>query len=305
MRSFSRRVFLTSSAAGLIGIGPLRSFQHLAAATPEASPVASPVVTGSGLLIPATEAVSRKPAPLWLAVMDEGAHGSGHLDGDVRVGWDEMALTDGSNEGIAAWTDDMRDLFAVRGVSAERPVVVYDEGSLFAARGWWQLAYLGYPVPVVLDGGLAAWRDAGGEVVRGQPGISAVEMPPVDAGGVRPELLATKDDILGSLGDPDVLIVDARGADEYAAGHIPGAVNFQYTGNAIMKEANLYLPPGELRARYEDLGMNDGMRAITYCSTGARGSVASFAMRLAGFQDVALYAGSWNEWSSDPDAAIE
>ena len=45
-------------------------------------------------------------------------------------------------------------LFSLRGVTAERPVVVYEHDSgLRAARVFWLLEYLGHPHVRVLDGG--------------------------------------------------------------------------------------------------------------------------------------------------------
>jgi thiosulfate/3-mercaptopyruvate sulfurtransferase len=296
-----RRDLLRLAAIGVAGVPLMRG----RAAGAQATPDASPVISGPGLVISAADALDADPATQWLAVMDEATYGQGHLDGDIRIGWDEMATADTSPDAVASWTAQMRELVAVRGVSPERPVVVYDEGSLFAARGWWQLVYLGSPIPRVLDGGLSAWRDAGGDVVNDGAVIAPLEAPPVGEEGVRYALLATKDEVLSSLDDPDVLVVDARSAGEYGDGHIPGAVNMTYTDNAVMKDVNTYLPAAELRVRYEALGMVEGKRAITYCSTGARGSVAAFAMRLAGFDNVALYAGSWTEWTRDPDAPVE
>ena len=41
---------------------------------------------------------------------------------------------------------------------------------------------------------------------------------------------------------------------------------------------------------------------VPYCSTGVRSAVTFFTLRWLGFQNVALYTGSWAEWSTDPDA---
>jgi thiosulfate/3-mercaptopyruvate sulfurtransferase len=297
MRLLTRRDALLYAVTAPIGAKTL----PVAASTP----VASPVATETGILISALDALDLARDSQWLAVLDIAGFDSGHVEGSSRLNWDEMTLADTSEEGIAAWEDQMRALLSARGVSADIRTIIYDAGSLFAARGWWHLAYFGFPAPRVLDGGLAAWREAGGEVTEEPPMIDPLEVPQVGEGGVRRELLATKDELLASLGDPDLFILDARSVGEYDDGHIPGAVSAPYTENAIGADANVYLPASELRARYEAMGMTDARRAVTYCTTGARGAVAAFALRVAGFENVALYAGSWNEWSIDPAAPVE
>lgn len=301
MRPMNRRDVLAAALAAVVGGAAIPPALRATAATPAASPVAA----GGDILVAAADALTVASSTQWLAVLDPEEFDAGHIEGSSRLNWSEMTLADTSEEGIAAWEEEMRALLSARGIAPDRETIVYDAGSLFAARGWWQLAYFGFPVPRVLDGGLAAWRQAGGEVASGAGGIDPLEAPHVDEDAVRPGILATKDEVLASLGSDDAFILDARSGGEYEDGHIPGAVNVPYTENAVQDDPNVYLPPSELRARYEELGMADGKRAITYCSTGTRGSVAMFALSLAGFPDVALYAGSWNEWSTDPDAPVE
>ena len=47
-------------------------------------------------------------------------------------------------------------------------VVAYDDsGGTFAARLWWMLRWLGHERVAVLDGGIAAWKRAGGTLATG------------------------------------------------------------------------------------------------------------------------------------------
>lgn len=302
--TMSRRQMVQRSAAGAAGLVVAgTTLSTMAQSTPV--PNATPRAMSGAHLGGATELAIHREDVQCVAIMPADAFNARRIPGSIHLDWAELALNDTSEDAVAEWTSSMQEFIAVRGIRADEPVVVYDEGSLFAARGWWQLAYLGYAPPVVLDGGLPAWEEIGEPVESGPVEINPVEVPQPENPAVRREILATKEEVLAALDDPDVLLVDARSSGEFSSGHIPGAVNMLYTSNAIMKEANLYLPADELRSRYEELGMTPEKRAITYCSTGARGSVATFAMTLAGFGNVALYVGSWDEWSADPEMPVE
>src|SRR6478609_10773966 len=94
-------------------------------------------------------------------------YAAGHVPGAVYVDLDaDLAAPPGEGgrhplPDVAVFAAAMRRA----GVSARRPVVVYDDWSgLAAGRAWWLLRYHGHADVRVLDGAWHAWRDSGGEV---------------------------------------------------------------------------------------------------------------------------------------------
>jgi thiosulfate/3-mercaptopyruvate sulfurtransferase len=117
------------------------------------------------------------------------------------------------------------------------------------------------------------------------------------------DALVTIAEAEAALAADEALFIDARRfEDEYAAGHIPGAVNVPFMANADATGA--WKTPAELRALYEEAGVSGNRPLIVYCSTGVRASVDYFALRQLGFEDVGVFTGSFTEWSSDPDRPV-
>ena len=101
------------------------------------------------------------------------------------------------------------------------------------------------------------------------------------------------------------MLVDARTEEEYAEGHIPGAVLLPFPENAIETEPKVWKSATELRAMYEAIGVTPDKHVIPYCTTGVRSAVTYFTLRLLGFPDARLYTGSWAEWSSHPELPVD
>jgi rhodanese-related sulfurtransferase len=76
--------------------------------------------------------------------------------------------------------------------------------------------------------------------------------------------------------------IDTRDAAQFAAGHIPGAVNIDWR---------------EVPARLEDLPAT-GM-VILYCNTGSLSAQAAFAARLLGRDNVLVMQGGLTAWTTD------
>ena len=61
----------------------------------------------------------------------------------------------------------------------------------------------------------------------------------------------------------------------------------------------------EVRALAEAAGVEPGQRVTLYCGVGISASLGLFALHLAGYDDLALYDGSWIEWGSAPQRPLE
>lgn len=233
----------------------------------------------------------------------------GHIPGAVHLDLHrDLSGTPGEHGGRHPLPDleQMTDVFGAAGVGPDSRVVVYDaETGMFAARVWWMLRYLGFEAVQVLDGGFRAWKSGNHPVSTDPaPARSTVFVP-----DVRPEMLASRDEVMAALGNDAVLIIDARSGERYrgevaafdpVAGHIPGAVNFPYGAN--LQDGRLR-PPAELAQLY--LQVAAAPETIAYCGSGVSAALDVLAIAEAGLPMPRLYAGSWSDWSSYGDAPVE
>jgi thiosulfate/3-mercaptopyruvate sulfurtransferase len=161
------------------------------------------------------------------------------------------------------------------GIGQDVFVVAYGNGG-GAERLWWLLRHFGHDDVAVLEGGLESWL---GPLRSGEESIEPGELTPRPRGGDTIEA----DELAGRLGEPGLVVVDARIPARYRGepnpidripGRIPGAVNAPW--NEPLPE----LPDGEL---------------VAYCGSGVTASVVLHRLALAG-REGRLYPGSWSEW---------
>lgn len=84
-----------------------------------------------------------------------------------------------------------------------------------------------------------------------------------------------------ALAEHGALILDVRTPEEYASGHVPGAVNVPYD---------------QLPARLPELEARRGDPAVVYCEKGPRASKAIVSLESAGFVSVRALAGHMAGW---------
>lgn len=206
--------------------------------------------------------------------------------------------------------DEMSARFGALGISPNRQVVAYDADSgMYAARLWWMLRYMGHRQVAVLDGGLARWQREG-HAARGGPErwTSATF-----AGTPQASWRLTADEVQATLGQDDRLLVDARTNERYrgigetldkVGGHIPGAANFFWQDNLTADKT--FKNADELKAQWHTfLAGRPAQEVVMYCGSGVTACVNLLGLEHAGLTGARLFAGSWSEWSQDPDKPVE
>lgn len=187
------------------------------------------------------------------------------------------------------------------GVSDGTRVVIYDAaGTMWATRAWWLLQAFGHDNVAVLDGGWRKWRD------EGRPTTDKVTTPSpaTFTPRPRPEWFADKEAVKAAIEDGATCVVDALGADSYAAGHIPASVNVPMT-SLTDPDTSAFLPADVLRDKFTASNAWDQERVITYCGGGIAATQAAFALKLLGKVNAAVYDGSMQEWAADESLTVE
>ena len=195
------------------------------------------------------------------------------------------------------------------GITPATQVVALDaQGGMYAARLWWMLRWMGHSAVAVLDGGLAAWRAAGGALDASVP-LPIVQPVPYPA---LPALVDSIDveALAARLGR--VRLIDARAAERFrgeiepldaAAGHIPGALNRCFKDN--LDAGGRFKPAAQLRTEFEPLlGGQGAAQVVHQCGSGVTACHNLLAMEHAGLTGSVLYPGSWSDWSADPRRPI-
>ena len=103
-----------------------------------------------------------------------------------------------------------------------------------------------------------------------------------ESGGAAGEV--SQDEVLDLVRAPDgPLLLDVRTPEEYASGHVPGAVN---------------IPHGEVVARLSELEPYRERGVVLYCQSGRRAGSAMQALQEADFGNVRHLAGDMQGWKA-------
>lgn len=234
-----------------------------------------------------------------------------HIPGALFVNYADIIKIDKPVMGLLPDNEDFSALLSSLGISKKSLIVAYDdEGGGCAARFVWTLHVFGHDTAVVLNGGLHSWANEGHElsnVVPEKPVPSNYQLSKTH------RHTASRAFIQTHLHDDNVVFLDARSLAEFngekkfaeKAGHIPGAIRFEWT-EAMNKNNNLRrLPADVLQQRLDDLGITKDKEVVCYCQSHHRSAYSWLVLKSLGYENVLGYPGSWSEWGNHPDTEVE
>jgi thiosulfate/3-mercaptopyruvate sulfurtransferase len=235
-------------------------------------------------------------------------YAAGHISGAVHLDYADD-LSDPATPYAARVAPP--ELFArtmeANGIGDDSIVVAYDAGTIpFAARIVWMLRYYGHAEAYVLAGGLPAWSAAGHTLETGSTDPASSDARPIATSAFTPRahvpLRATREEVLAiAEGRSPARLVETQRDQTYAQRDrdIKGAVRL--SGSLLLDDARggRVADASTLEHLVRDAGLDPHERTVVSCGSGVSASGAWLALREAGFDDVAVYDGSWMEWEHD------
>ncbi len=193
--------------------------------------------------------------------------GDPYIEGSIHLPLDLVFNEDGTLKSPA----EIAAIFGAAGISENDPLVIYGDYFLngYDTFAFWVMKYLGHEDVVLLEG-TKGGREAAGLKFVLTPTPKAPETYNFDP---NLEIFAAADQLAGYQ------VVDARSPAEYAAGHLDGAINIDYSK---VMGANGLASAQSLSQTFSGLDKN---QPVVVCSSkGGLASIVGYALYTQGYQ---------------------
>ena len=216
----------------------------------------------------------------------------GHIPGAAFFDHEKFSDPNKAYEYMLLPDDKLAARIGEIGISNDTEVVVYACGMLpYAARAWWVLRYAGHKNVRILNGGLSAWKDAGGTVEQAARQYEAAVFHPQFRAG----MFADKEEVMEALKDSEISVVDVLPLESYEGAHITGSTCL--SSMDLMRGLDYFLPNDILALRLQEKAAYK--RIITYCGGGIAATTNAMAHWMVGNTNIAVYDGSLFEWKGE------
>jgi len=234
---------------------------------------------------------------------------AGHIPGAVHIdGFGNLPRSENGDMGSPA---EFARLAGGLGIANDTTVIVYDTPTQRMGMVAWTFLYFGHADVRILDGGVSKWLAEERSLDTQLP----VWSPATYASSPIEGVYCSLDQAKAGTERDDFVFWDTRSDAEYAGtaagfgsvprlGRIPGAVHLEWSA-LIDAESRTLKPAAELRQLLEGRGITPDKQVASYCNGGARGALGAFVLQVLGYDRGQAYAGSFQQWSNQPDTVVE
>lgn len=237
----------------------------------------------------------------------------GHIPGAIH------SNSDTYENGFPRWfllpDSDLKAAAGSMGITPETTVIVYSDSTIFSARLWWILKYVGVTDVRFMNGGIQQWSASG------YPVETTINNPVATtySGTINPAYIATTPYVEAHYAGGTAQLVDVRSGSEFVGmisgygylvnkGRIPGSIwgyNADDSSLLYRDSDGTLRSYEEIKSYWSGLGIKStpapnllDKEAIFYCGGGYRSSLAFFYAHLMGYTNVRNYSNGWSEWST-------
>ncbi len=245
----------------------------------------------------------------------ESLYLGGHIPGAVNAPWTyfaNMNAKQGTDKWGTIWPEaTMAKRIGALGINGKKTVVAYCDAGGWGQSGWtlWILRQAGIKNAKILEGGIGAWKAAGGQLAKNKVKAKTVAFT---ISKYVPNYTATTQWINDNLGKPGLAVIDVRTQPEFngkirpfqekRAGHLPGAVNISREN--FVTEQGHFKSAEEVAALLAPYGITTDTEIVVYDTAGVRSAFVTMLLRYAGFTKSQSYDAGFQAWAGNPDLPL-
>lgn len=245
----------------------------------------------------------------------ESLYSGGHIPGAVNAPWTYFANMN-AKQGTEKWgviwpAATMGKRIGALGVDGKKMVIAYCDAGGWGQSGWtlWILRQAGIKNAKILEGGIGAWKAAGGQVTKTKNTNKAVAFTIKQ---YVPNYTATTEWINNNIGKPGLVILDVRTEPEFLgkirpfqekrAGHLPGAINIPR--ESFLTADSHFKPAEEVQALLAQHGITPESEIVVYDTAGVRSAFVTMLLRYSGFVKSQSYDEGFQAWAGNPELPL-
>ena len=238
-------------------------------------------------------------------------YAAGHIPDSVNLSYKELQVERDGVKGLIPSENEMATKLSALGIKDTDTIVVVDHiKNLWSSRLLWTLEVYGHGDTKLMDGSYALWESEGKKITSDSTSISSSKYS--FTGEAKPELIISLQKVMESIDDETSIVLDTRSADEYAGrdvraergGHIPESIHVEWVQN--VDADGKFLPAEDLKNLYNSTSVTNDLDIYTLCQTAVRATHSWFVLQeLLGYENVAVYDGSWTEWGNLENTPID